>query len=51
MQGSQRTQAFRARSRERTTAYCPQRRNWLQDLQSVAIFSGSHACGTIENPR
>jgi hypothetical protein len=32
------------------TAYCPQRRNWVHVRQSASIFSGTHVCGTIENP-
>ena len=33
------------------TAYCPQDWNWGQLQQSAATFSGSHVCGTIENPK
>ena len=32
-------------------AYCVHCRNFGQPTQSVAIFSGSHGCGTIEKPR
>ena len=32
------------------TAYCPQRRNSGHAVQSCAIFSGTHMCGTIVKP-
>ena len=32
------------------TAYWPHRRNSGHDVQSCAIFSGTHMCGTIVNP-
>ena len=38
------------RRSSRSTAYWPQRRKCGQEWQSVTIFSGSHTCGTIENP-